>query len=90
MCVLIGTGLEYASIGMAGYASRPMHIARLTTPQVSELMANALVNTHGLTTEQATDLLGHDAMRVQLGLLMGLPGFMDIALSTLHAKVKDG
>lgn len=90
MCVLIGTGLAYASIGMAGGASLPRHISRLTTPQVSELMASALVDANGLTSEQANDLLGHSAMGVQLNLLMGLPGFMDMAVKVLSAKLKTG
>lgn len=90
LCVLIGTGLAYASIGMAGGASLHRQISSLTTPQVCELMASALRDANGLTSEQANDLLGHNAVGAQLSLLMGLPGFMDMALKVLSAKLKIG
>lgn len=91
LCVLIGTGLQSASMGMAGYATKPMQISRLTAPQVSRLMTSALVSANdGLTSQQADDILGHDSMRVQLKLLMGLPGFMDTGLQVLCTKLKNG
>ncbi len=90
LSVLIGTGLEYARIGMSGYEKKSRPIFHLSLPQVSELMADAIVCVNSLTHQQAKDLLCHDAMRVQLNLLMGLPGFMDMALDVLHANLKNG
>jgi len=53
-------------------------------------MADSIAKVNRLTVQQANDLLGHRAMRVQLNLLMGLPGFMDMALGVLHASLKTG
>ncbi len=65
-------------------------IRHLSLAQVSNLMADSIAKVNRLTVQQANDLLGHRAMRVQLNLLMGLPGFMDMALGVLHASLKTG
>lgn len=88
LCVLIGTGLEYAKIGLSGYEKTPRRIRHLSLSQVSHLMAESIVTVDRLTVQQANKILDHRAMRVQLSLLMGLPGFMDMALDVLHDNLK--
>ena len=90
LSVLIGTGLEYAKLGLSGYEKMPRQIRHLSLSQVSKLMADSIVSVNRLTVQQANELLGHRAMRVQLNLLMGLPGFMDMALDVLHGSLKTG
>jgi ABC-type transporter lipoprotein component MlaA len=79
-----------AKLGLSGYQKMSRQIRHLSLAQVSNLMADSIAKVNRLTVQQANDLLGHRAMRVQLNLLMGLPGFMDMALGVLHASLKTG
>ncbi|KAL0029904.1 hypothetical protein WJX77_006658 [Trebouxia sp. C0004] len=90
LSVLIGTGLEYAKIGLSGYEKTYKQICHLTLSQVSELMADSIAKANRLTVLQANIVLGHRVMRLQLNLLMGLPGFMDMALDVLHTNLETG
>ncbi len=90
LSVLIGTGLEYAKLGLSGYEKTSRQICHLTPSQVTDLMADSIANFNRLAVPQANDLLGHRVMRLQLNLLMGLPGFMDMALKVLHTNLKTG
>ncbi|KAL0047778.1 hypothetical protein WJX82_011660 [Trebouxia sp. C0006] len=90
LSVLIGTGLECAKIGLSGYEKTSRQICHLTLSQVSDLMADSIARTNRLTVPQANNVLGHRVMRLQLNLLMGLPGFMDMALDVLHTNLKTG
>lgn len=90
LTVLTGTGLEYARSALSRYEQTSRQIHHLTLSQVSNLMADSIAKVNRLTIQQAKDLLGHGAMRVQLNLLMGLPGFMDMTLDVLHASLKTG
>jgi len=51
-------------------------------------MAASIAKENRLTVSQANDVLGHRVMRLQLKLLMGLPGFMDMALDVLHDNLE--
>ncbi len=88
LSVLIGTGLEYAKIRFPGYEKTSRQICHLTLSQVSDLMAASIAKENRLTVSQANDVLGHRVMRLQLKLLMGLPGFMDMALDVLHDNLE--
>ena len=90
LSVLIGTGLECAKIGLSGYEKTSRQICHLTLSQVSNLMADSIARTNRLTVPQANNVLGHRVMRLQLNLLMGLPGFIDMALDVLHTNLKTG
>ncbi|KAL3145847.1 hypothetical protein ABBQ38_015218 [Trebouxia sp. C0009 RCD-2024] len=86
--VLIGTGLEYAKLGLSGYEQTSTQIYRLTLSQVSDLMADSIAKGNRLTLRQANNILTNRVMRLQLNLLMGLPGFMDMALDVLHTNLE--
>lgn len=90
LTVLIGTGLEYAQIGMSGYEKVYRHVCHLSQSQVSDLMADSVAKVNRLTVVKANSILSHRVMKVQLNLLMGLPGFMDMALDVLHTKLRSG
>ena len=90
LSVLIGTGLEYAKIGLSGYEKTSRQICHLTLSNISDLMAASIAKESRLTVLQANDVLGHGVMRLQLNLLMGLPGFMDMALDVLHDNLETG
>ncbi len=90
LSVLIGTGLEYAKLGLSGYEKTSRQICHLTPSQVTDLMAHSIANFNRLTVLQANNLLDHRVMRLQLNLLMGLPGFMHMALKVLHTNLKTG
>ncbi len=76
LSVLIGTGLEYAKLGLSGYEMTSRQICHLTLSQVSDLMTASIAKENRLTVLQANAILGHRVMGLQLNLLMGLPGFM--------------
>ncbi|KAL0019737.1 hypothetical protein WJX77_008046 [Trebouxia sp. C0004] len=88
LSVLIGTGLEYAKLGLSGYEKTSRQICHLTLSQVSDLMADSIANANRLTVRQANNVLCNTVMRLQLNLLMGLPGFMDMALDVLHTNLE--
>ncbi|DBB01187.1 TPA: hypothetical protein ACH3X1_001069 [Trebouxia sp. C0004] len=90
-CVcLSGTGLEYAKLGLSGYEKTSRQICHLTLSPVSDLMADSIAKVNRLTVPQTNNVLGHRVMRLQLTLLMGLPGFMDMALDVLHTNLETG
>ena len=90
LTVLTGTGLEYARSALSRYEVTSRQIHYLSLSQVSNVMADSIAKVNRLPIQQAKDLLGHRDMRVQLNLLMGLPGFMDTALDVLHASLETG
>ena len=90
LTILIGTGLEYARSALSRYEQTSRQIHHLSLSQVSSVMADSIAKVNRLPIQQAKDLLGHGDMRVQLKLLMGLPGFMDMALDVLHASLETG
>lgn len=84
MTVLIGSGVEHVRQGMSGYMRFARHIELLTCEQVSSLMSAAIVRHHGLKTEHVDTFLRHPAVQGQIRMLMGLPGFMHMALEALY------
>lgn len=82
--VIIGTGLEYLKWGMSGYVKMKRHPKLLEYEQVASLMCDDIVDQRSFMRTDVQTFLRHPAICGQIQMLMGIPGFMESALQTLH------
>ena len=90
MTVLIGTGLECAKLGLSGYIKLERHVKLLEDEQVSLLIRDDIVRLENVNKEDLDTFLRHPAIRGQLKMLMGTPGFMHTSSSALNCLLWNG
>ena len=86
--VLIGAGLQYGRWGLSGFTKNLRTVNVLTFEQVVSLMKADIVSKRSLKPEDVDAFLRHPLMSAQMKMLMGLPGFVVMALDSAAAVVR--
>ncbi len=87
ICVLMGTGLQDAGIGLPHYRQLSRTINFLSIEEVTKLLINELSRKTAESVQSLTTLFQYPIMATQLRLLRGLPGFLDMATQFLTAAL---
>ncbi len=84
----MGTGLQNAGVGLSHYRQLSRTINRLSTEQVTNLLIDVLSSKTAGSMQSLTTLFQYPIMATQLRLLVGLPGFLDMAAQFLTAALR--
>ena len=87
-CVLMGTGLQNAEIGLLHYRQFSRTINRLSPEQVTNLLIDELPSETAGSVQSLTTLFQCPLMATHLRSLAGLPGFLDMAARFLRPALR--
>ena len=84
----MGTRLQNAEIGLSHYRQLSRTVNRLSLEQITSLLIGDLSSKRAASVQSLTTLFQYPIMATQLRLLVGLPGFLDMAAGCLGTVLR--